>query len=452
LDGIIAKDGNSTYHAGVRTKAWLKIKNMLTEDCYVMGYTAPKGSRKGFGSLILGRKNKNEWIFKGHVGTGFNTASIKEIYELLQPLVTTENPFRKKVPVNDSPTWVKPVMIVEISYTEQTREGIFWHPSFLRIRDDKMNPLPTQQKTANVKRPADKTRGRNKPAFTNTSKIFWPKEGYTKGDVINYYRSMAPYILPHLKDRPLSLKRNPNGINDPGFYQKDAGEYAPEFVKVFPYENEEKIIDYIICNNEATLLYLANLGCIEMNPWNNRYNKTDKPDWLALDIDPGDSNTFKQVIQVAQATKKILDKAALTAYCKTSGASGIHIFIPLHAQYDYGIVKNFGAFLMQQLEQMLPDITTLQRTKSKRGKKIYLDFLQNNRGQTLASVYSIRPVPGATVSAPIKWSELKETLTPSLFTIENMAARVKKMGDLFEPVLSEKNNLKKALELIHKIK
>jgi bifunctional non-homologous end joining protein LigD len=247
----------------------------------------------------------------------------------------------------------------------------------------------------------------------------------------------------------LSLKRNPNGINDPGFYQKDAGEHVPEFVKVFPYDNEEKIIEYIICNNEATLLYRANLGCIEMNPWNNRYNKTDKPDWLAIDIDPGDNNTFKQVILVAQAAKKMIDKAGLTAYCKTSGASGIHIFIPLHAQYDYGIVKNFGAFFMQQVEQMLPDITTLQRTKSKRGKKIYLDFLQNRRGQTLASVYSIRPVPGATVSAPIKWSELKESLSPSFFTIENMAGRVKKMGDLFKPVLTEKNNLIKALKLLN---
>lgn len=449
LEGIMAKDGSSTYHAGIRTKAWLKVKNMLTEDCYVMGYTAPKGNRTGFGSLILGRKIKNEWIFNGHVGTGFNTASLKEIYGLLQPLVTTENPFHKKVPVNDRPTWVKPVMIVEISYTEQTRDGIFRHPSFLRLRDDKMKPLPTDIKTVKVKRPAAKTRGIDKTAFTNTGKIFWPKEGYTKGDVINYYQSMASYILPHLKDRPLSLKRNPNGINDPGFYHKDAGEQAPEFVKVFPYDNEEKIIDYIICNNEATLLYLANLGCIEMNPWNNRYNKTDKPDWLAIDIDPGDANTFKQVIQVAKAAKKIIDKAGLTAYCKTSGASGIHIFIPLNGQYDYEIVKNFGAFFMQKVEQMLPDITTLQRTKAKRGKKIYLDFLQNRRGQTLASVYSIRPVPGATVSAPIKWSELKESLSPSFFTIENMAGRVKKLGDLFKPVLTEKNNLRKALALLN---
>ncbi len=444
LEGIMAKDANSTYHAGLRSKAWLKIKNIQTEDCTVLGYTAPKGSRKSFGSLILGKKKKNEWIFCGHVGTGFNNTALHDIYNSFQKSIVAENPFKKKIPLNDKPTWVKPLLVIEISFTEQTKEGIYRHPSFLRIRDDKIPAAPEKKISAKK----EKETAPEKNQFTNKDKIFWPQEGYTKGDVINYYKTMAPYILPHLKDRPLSLKRNPNGIKDAGFYHKDAGEHAPGFVKVFPYKSEEKTIDYIICNNEATLLYLANLGCIEMNPWNNRYDKTDKPDWLAIDIDPGDHNSFKQVIQVAQTAKKVLDKAGLSGFCKTSGASGIHIYIPLHAQYDYDIVKNFGEFFMQKVQELLPDITTLLRTKAKRGKKIYLDFLQNRRGQTLASVYSIRPVPGATVSAPIKWTELKETLSPASFTIKNMAERTKKYGDIFKPVLSGKNNLTKALKLL----
>lgn len=285
---------------------------------------------------------------------------------------------------------------------------------------------------------------------TNFNKIFWPKDGYTKGDVINYYQQVSDYILPHLKDRPLSLKRNPHGIEDKGFYHKDAGENAPSFVKVFPYRNEEKVIDYIVCNNAATLIYLANLGCIEMNPWNNRCRQTDKPDWLAIDIDPGEHNNFKQVIEVAQAAKSVIDKAKLKACCKTSGASGIHIYIPLHAQYNYELVKQFGEFFMQQVQKLLPELTTLERTIAKRGKKIYLDYLQNRPGQTLASVYSIRPVAGATVSAPIEWKELTTSLHPSDFNIKNMEKRLQKKGDLFKPVLTEKNNLKNAFALLTK--
>ncbi len=455
LEGIMAKRTVSTYHPGTRSSSWLKIKNIQTEEVTILGYTAPKGSRKKFGALITGKKKNNQWIFCGHVGTGFNEATLTQIYEWLQPHITPNNPFKKKIPVNDRPTWVKPVLVIEISFTEITKEGIYRHPVFTRLREDKMKTvlkkeIPAQEKLERLKQKASVKKGTQNIPLTNTEKIFWPQENYTKGDVIRYYQTMASYILPHLKDRPLSLKRNPNGIKDGGFYHKDAGANAPDFVKVFPYKNEGKTIDYIICNNEATLIYLANLGCIEMNPWNNRYRNPDNPDWLAIDIDPGDSNTFKQVIEVAQAAKEILDKAALKAFCKTSGATGIHIYIPLNAQYNYEIVKQFGAFFMQQIQEALPQLTTLERSKAKRGKKIYLDYLQNRKGQTLASAYSIRPVPGATVSAPIHWHELNSGLHPSQFTIKNIADRVKKNGDLFKEVLTQKNNLKKALQLLSK--
>lgn len=239
-------------------------------------------------------------------------------------------------------------------------------------------------------------------AITNTQKIFWPEEKYTKGDVINYCKNMAPYILPYLKNRPLSLKRNPNGIADKGFYHKDAGENVPEYVAVFLQENEKKVIDYIVCNNAATLLYLANLGCIEFNPWNNRVQNLDKPDWLVIDIDPSDKNDFNQVIQVAKAAKVLIDKAKLKSYCKTSGASGLHIYLPLNAVHNYAEVKNFAEAFMHLLHELVPGFTSMERSLAKRGDNIYLDYLQNRTGQTLAAAYSIKPVPGATVSAPLE--------------------------------------------------
>ncbi len=450
LEGIMAKDGNSEYHIGVRTKSWMKLKNIQTADVTVMGYTAPKGSRKNFGSLILGIKKKSGWQFCGHVGTGFNQAMLEKLFNMAAPLPVQVSPFKGKVPVNDIPVWVKPIITIEISFTEQTKEGIFRHPAFIKLRDDKMNsgaiaPKKIKEKTASED---TVTAGKISVPVSNYNKVYWPDEGYTKGEVIEFYKTMATYILPHLKDRPLSLKRNPNGIADKGFYHKDAGENTPDYVKVFPYKNEEKTIDYIVCNNAPTLLYLANLGCIEMNPWNNRYNKTDRPDWLAIDLDPGKDNTFKQVVETAQVAKAFIDKAKLSAWCKTSGASGLHIYIPLNAQYDYDVVRQFGEFFMMQVQEQLPGSTTIERTISKRGKRIYLDFLQNRRGQTLASVYSIRPVPGATVSTPIEWKELKTTLHPSDFTIKNAFKRTEKKGDLFKPVLTEKNNLIKALKLL----
>jgi len=291
--------------------------------------------------------------------------------------------------------------------------------------------------------------GRIAVPVTNTKKIFWPEEGYSKGDVINYYKEISRYILPYLKDRPLSLKRNPNGILDGGFYHKDAGENAPAFVKVFPYKNEKKIIDYIVCNNVATLLYLANLGCIEFNPWNNRTQHKDEPDWLLIDIDPSKNNDFGQVIEVARAAKELMDKANLKGYCKTSGASGIHIYLPLHAMYTYPVVKNFAGIFMHLLHELVPGFTSVERSLAKRGNNIYLDYLQNNAGQTLAAAYSIRPVPGATVSTPLEWKELTAGLHPSDFNFKNIFKRIEQKGDLFKPVLNEKNNLDQALKLLN---
>jgi bifunctional non-homologous end joining protein LigD len=281
---------------------------------------------------------------------------------------------------------------------------------------------------------------KTKPAFTHLDKLYWPDEGITKGDLISYYQTMAPFVLPYLKNRPLSLRRNPNGINDQGFYHKDAGDIAPSWMKTADIYagSTGKIIHYLVCNNVKSLLFIANLGCIEMNPWNSTTIELDKPDYLILDIDPSEKNSFEQVIEVALVIKEILDKIKLTGYCKTSGASGMHVYIPCGRKYDYDTVRDFAKILATIVHEQLPSFTTLERSLAKRkANQVYIDYLQNSRGQTLASAYSVRPKPGATVSAPLEWKEVKKGLHPSQFTIKNMKKRTDKKGDLFKGVLGK---------------
>jgi len=284
--------------------------------------------------------------------------------------------------------------------------------------------------------------------LTNQDKVYWPKEGYTKGDVMEYYNSISKYLLPYLKDRPQSLKRNPNGILDKGFFHKDAGDKAPEWVehvKLFS-ESAKKDVDYIVCNNKETLFYLNNLGCIEINPWNSRLNHLDHPDYLVIDIDPADESTFDEVIETAQVVKDVLDKAQAASYCKTSGATGLHVYIPLHAAYHYDQVRSFAEIIATLTQEQLPQSTTLERALSKRNGRIYVDYLQNKRGQTLASVYSLRPIAHASISTPLEWKEVKPGLHPSQFNIKTITKRVGRTGDLFKGVLKEKLNLRRALK------
>ena len=292
--------------------------------------------------------------------------------------------------------------------------------------------------------------GKFNVTVTNRQKTWWPEEGITKGDVLDYYDKMADHILPHLKGRPISLKRNPNGILDGGFYHKDAGENVPSYVDVFKVKSESsnKIIDYIVCNNKATLLYLANLGCIEMNPWNSTTRYPTKPTWLVIDIDPSKKNTFKEVVDVALVVKGIFDKAGVSAYCKTSGATGLHVYVPLKNKYDYVTVKDFAHIIASLAQEQLPGTTSLERSLSKRGEKIYIDFLQNRNGQTLASAYSLRPVAGASASTPLDWKEVNHHLSPTDFNIKTLPKRVAKKGDLFLPVLNSTNSIRKALKTL----
>jgi bifunctional non-homologous end joining protein LigD len=287
--------------------------------------------------------------------------------------------------------------------------------------------------------------------FSNLDKVFWPEEKYTKRDMINYYYQVAPYILPYLENRPQSLNRYPNGINGKSFYQKDVTGKSPSWIKQFPYhtsDGEDK--NFMVPNNEASLLWMANLGSIEMNPWNSTIRKPEHPDWCCLDIDPDKNNTFEQVIQVAQTIKSILDDMDIIGYPKTSGSTGIHIYIPLGAKYTYDECQLFGKLIAIRTHDELSKFTSIERMTRNRKGKIYIDYLQNRPKATLAAPYSLRPKPGATVSMPLHWEEVKKGLKLKDFTIKNAIARIKEEGDLFAPVLGKGINLAALLKKIQK--
>ncbi|MGZ4090684.1 MAG: DNA ligase D, partial [Bacteroidia bacterium] len=398
LEGIMAKKADSLYTLGVRTGEWLKIKHHKTQEAVIAGFTEPTGSRKHFGALILGIWDNGTLKYIGHTGSGFNTKGLEDLGKLLRPLIISKSPFKEKVKTNTPATWVKPKLVCEIKFTEVTRDGMLRHPIFLGLRNDKKSKEVTMAATQPVKKETIKkitvnpekekqvsstkekvlTFGKIKVKTTNTSKLYFPDEEITKGDVIEYYQSISKYILPFLKDRPESLKRNPNGISDFGFFHKDAGEEAPSFVKskAIYSESAKKDVDYIICNNAATLAYMNNLGCIEINPWHSTIQKLDNPDYLIIDIDPSDKNTFDEVIETANVIRDVLKKAGAECYCKTSGATGMHIYVPTRKKYTYDQLKDFAHLICIITQEELPKFTSLERNLKKRGNKmIYLDHL-----------------------------------------------------------------------------
>jgi DNA ligase D-like protein (predicted polymerase)/DNA ligase D-like protein (predicted 3'-phosphoesterase) len=290
--------------------------------------------------------------------------------------------------------------------------------------------------------------------FTHLSKVYWPKDKYTKRDLLNYYYSVAPYILPYLKDRPQSLNRHPNGITGPSFYQKNVSGKVPDWIKTFPYrtaeDNEDK--EFLVCTDEASLLYIISLGCIEVNPWSSRVSKPDNPDWCIIDLDPDKKTPFDKVIEAAQVTKSVLNAAGIESRCKTSGSTGLHVYFPLGAKYSYEHSKEFARLVVQLVQAQIPDFTTIERSVKERKGRMYLDFLQNRPQATIAAPYSVRPKPGATVSAPLHWEEVKKGLSMQDFTIRTMGARIREVGDLFQPVLGKGIDMQQALKKLEAIK
>lgn len=465
-EGIIAKKADSSYVSDKRSKDWLKIKISNEEEAIIIGITEPKKSRKYFGALLLGQYYGKRLQYIGKCGTGFSDAALKELYTQLQPYFVTESPLSEKITLRDGIQWIKPKLVCQVKFSEWTQDKNLRHPVYLGLRIDKKAAevfVPsTLKNTIALKETRMKTHttsknekendydlkiGKTTLHLTNQNKIYYPKDGITKGDLINYYNEAAPLILPYLKNRPESMNRFPNGIDEPGFYQKDVDvEKVPSWLKtkkIFS-ESTNEDIHYLICNNKETLLYMVNLGCIEMNPWNSTVQHIENPDWLVIDIDP-DKDDFKAVVETALVVKEILDELETDCCCKTSGASGLHVYIPLGAKYDYDSIKILAELLATEVQSRLPQTTSLERSIKKRNHKIYIDYLQNRRGQTLAAPYSVRPKPGATVSTPLEWSEVNDKLHPSQFTIKNVLTRFEKKGDLWAPVLSKGANIRKII-------
>lgn len=469
LEGIVGKRSNSPYFPGRRTKDWLKIKIRLQQEAVICGFTEPRGSRKSFGSVVLGVYENDELTYIGLTGGGFDDAGIKELYALLQPLVQKESPFKERIKTDTAVQWVRPELVCEVEFSEWTDERLMRQPIFLGLREDKEPRLvvreefsskvlaaPEAAEEKEPKRPkrTGKKQGSeivviegNRLELTNLDKVFWPDEGYTKGDLIEYYRTVAHCMLPHLLDRPESLYRTPHGITGEGFFQKEAGELPPPWIKtseIFS-RHVDKTIKFFLCQDEATLVFMANLGCIEINPWLSRIQSLNNPDYFVIDLDPEDI-PFGKVIEAALAVREVLDRAGAVSYPKTSGATGIHIYVPLGAGYDYEAAQRFAHLIATMVHYRVPDFTSLLRSPKQRQKKVYLDFLQNKAGATLAAPYSVRPKPGATVSTPLRWEEVKPGLTPSLFTIKNMPARIEQVGDLFQGVLGPGIDIERCIE------
>jgi bifunctional non-homologous end joining protein LigD len=287
-------------------------------------------------------------------------------------------------------------------------------------------------------------------AFTHLDKLYWPKEKLTKGALLEYYATLAPYILPYLKNRPLVMHRFPEGVQQAAFYQKEAGNNLPGFVKTVDITHESKKVRYILLQNIKTLLYVANLGCIELHPFNSTIKHLDYPDYMVLDLDP-ESISFSAVIQTAHVLHEILEELKVPHFCKTSGMSGLHLYVPMHAQYRYDQVRQFATLIANLAHQHLPELTSLERNPRKRQKKVYIDTLQNVKGQTLISAYAVRGSPQATVSTPLLWKEIKAGLDPSEFTILTVPKRISQLGDIFKPVLGKELNLPKVLSKIEKL-
>lgn len=452
MEGIMAKKSDSPY-VSVRSNHWLKIKNIQMQEAIICGYTQPQGSREAFGALVLGIYDNGEFRYVGHTGSGFNSKTLQDMMAVLKPLETDKSPFAHAPKTNQPATWVKPKLIAQIKFSEWTRDGIMRQPIFLGLRTDK-NPkevtqealgAPSEEKKFAVKNDLPET----KVEISNPNKIFWPQEGYTKGDVIAYYDKVAPFILPYLKDRAESLNRHPDGIEGESFYHKDM-QHPPKWATIerIYSGSDKKYLHWLVCNDLDTLLYMANLGCIEINPWSSRISKKEFPDYLIIDLDPNGA-PFSEVINTAQEVKKIMDRAKLPSFVKTSGKTGLHILVPLGAKYTFEQTKQFAQILANMVFEALPHTTSIVRNPEKREKKVYIDFLQNRMGQTLAAPYSLRPVPGAQVSTPLEWKEVKEGLLPSNFTIENIFKRLEKHGDLWKGFLGHKGiDMQKSLKLL----
>ncbi len=450
LEGMIAKRKLSPYRAG-RSADWLKVRHERVGDFAIVGFTAPKGARAGFGALHLGVRTEAGLRYAGRVGTGFDDRLLAALHEALQSRRQAAPPFSGPLPTGRGHAWVKPDLVCEVRYREWTRDGHLRHPVFLRLRPEKKPEECTAEgypPTSLAPAPAPTPpRPERTSHFSNLDKIFWPQDGYTKGDLIEYYRRISPWLLPYLRDRPLVLTRFPDGIHGKSFFQKDAPGFVPPWVRTERVWSEHagREIDYFVCDDVDSLLYVVNLGTIPLHLWSSRVGRLERPDWCILDLDPKGA-PFTHVVELALALRRLCDAIELPAFVKTSGSTGLHVLVPLGAQFTHEQSRTLGELLARFVNREHPEISTIARKMSERGGRVYLDYLQNRQGQTIAGPFSARPLPGAPVSTPLDWEEVGPGLQPRNFTIATVPARIEaRRHDPLREVLALRPDLAAAL-------
>ena len=455
LEGIVAKKGDSSYKAG-RSPAWVKIRSRKTGDFVVVGFTAPKGQRGGFGALQLADYVDGTLTYAGRAGSGFSDKQLAEVKRTLESQKRPDPPCTGLLQVEKDTTWVEPTMVCEVEYTEVTDEGLLRQPVFLRFRDDKQ-PEECVREVGNYPIPKDEApRPRSVPRdegelpfeLTNLKKIFWPDEGYTKGDLIEYYRAVSPWLLSYLRNRPLVMTRYPDGIGGKSFFQKDAPGFRPDWIRTERMwsEDTQREIDYFVCDDEASLLYVVNLGTIPLHLWASRVPTLERPDWCVLDLDPKGA-PFDHVVEVAREAKKLCDRIGLPVLVKSTGSSGLHLMIPLGRECTHEQSRSLGELLARCLVERLPKIATIIRQVTHREGKVYVDYLQNGSGKLIVAPFSVRPLPGAPVSVPLAWREVNSKLDIRRHTIQTVPERMRKMkSDPLAEVLELSPDLGAALE------
>lgn len=451
LEGVLAKRAASRYLPGKRSRDWLKVKTRERQEFLIAGYTRGAGKRAGsFGALVLAVRRGNTLVWAGNCGTGFSEAESVSLLRAFRPLERKTSPFptapvMPRVRAADV-TWVTPALICEVEFAEWTREGRLRAPSYVGLREDKApaevrreRPLETELKS-----------GTRTLRLRNLEKVFWPGEGITKGDLIDYYRRIAPVLVPHLRGRPFTMKRYPDGIEGGHFFQKDAPVHMPEWIETCPLPagsrdgRRRRTIRYPLVNDELALLWMVNMGCIDMNATLSRADRPDRPDVVLFDLDPADGTGFREVVQVALLVKELLDALGLQGFPKTSGADGMHVLVPIARRSTFEQSRSFVGVLAGALARAHPRLVTTEWVRVKR-RGVLIDAGQNREGATTASVYSVRPLPGAPVSTPLRWDELTPELDPRDLTMDVVLGRVERHGDLFAPVLSLRQSFGRAL-------
>ncbi|HEY9507874.1 MAG TPA: DNA ligase D [Gemmatimonadales bacterium] len=438
LEGIVAKKSGAPYKAG-RSPLWLKVRARLTEDFVVVGYTAPKGMRGGFGALQLADFVDGQLTYAGRAGTGFTERQLGEVKRSLEAQKRRDAPCVGPIQGAGETTWVEPTVVCEVEYTERTEEGLLRQPVFLRFREDKApeecvrrhlprkSPEPAGNVPPSRSLPRDGTGGLPFE-LTNTKKVFWPEEGYTKGDLIEYYRAVSPWLLPYLRNRPVVMTRYPDGIDGKSFFQKDAPGFRPDWIRTERMwsEDTQREIDYFVCDDEASLLYVVNLGTIPLHLWASRAPTLERPDWCVIDLDPKGA-PFEHVVELARAGKALCDRIGLPVMVKSTGSSGLHLMIPLGRQCTHEQSRSLGELLARCLVDRLPEIATVVRQVHQRDGKVYVDYLQNGSGKLIVAPFSVRPLPGAPVSVPLGWREVNRRLDIRKHTIRTVPERMRKL-------------------------